>query len=172
VFRIQAIMLNSSRSLRRTSAIMGGGYHEHQKLNVFPGLRGRPGRFSPLRYHDGRAPIGSTLNDCTPGTSVSQAIKSESESARTKAESQAFRFPRPSRLASFSVNRRFAVWNLAGESRIGKPLAHDLRNRKLEAVGVVHVLSVVISKALLIQILGRHAPRSPSRVPCPSDQVR
>jgi len=72
------------------------------------------------------------------------------ESEQTRAEAQGYtarRFPRPWRLVRARLKSLLARQGLVGES-----LAHDAADRHAEAVGVVHVLPVVVAKRLFIQI--------------------
>ena len=42
--------------------------------------------------------------------------------------------------------------SLAGDFGIGQALAHDLRDGKVKAVAVIHVLAVVVAEALLVEV--------------------
>lgn len=59
-----------------------------------------------------------------------------------------FRFPRPCRRLIDS----FRFTNLAGEFSVGQGLARDLRDNRTKAVGVVHLVSIVVAKRLLVDV--------------------
>lgn len=61
------------------------------------------------------------------------------------------RFPRPSRLASFSVKPRLLVRQIASETIPSEAFADDLRCGQFEAVEIIQ-LAIVVAIALLVQI--------------------
>src|SRR5271157_2681698 len=122
--------------------------HENRFPNAVARVPRRAGSISPLRQCNAADSCRSALHACAPRARIQKEVFGESESARPKAEGQALdlgpRFPRQG-----TLERRFSY--LAGEFRIGEPLADDLTNANIEALGIGH-LAVVESKRLLVNV--------------------
>src|SRR5579885_165018 len=92
----------------------------------------------------------STFHACSTRACVQKEVRSESESTRTKAKSQAFGLG-PRRPARPGLVDGFRFSNLAGEFRISEALASDLTNTGIEALSVTH-LPIVVAERLFVDI--------------------
>jgi len=99
-----------------------------------------------FRPHGANTSFGSAFNTCTPGARVPQEGRGKPQSAWAEAKGKAFRFPQACRL----VERRFA--DLAGQFGIGKALTYNVPYGQTEAVGMGHVLAIVVTERLVIDI--------------------
>jgi hypothetical protein len=103
------------------------------------------------RFHERRGAHHVCTQDGDPSarSGIQKNRRREPAQARTEAkgqaEGQAFRFPRPCRL----VRYRFAD---ADQFGVGKAFADNLRDSHGEPIGVVHVLPIIKSERLFIQI--------------------
>src|SRR5271157_1340911 len=122
--------------------------HENRFPNAVARVPRRAGSISPLRQCNAADSCRSALHACAPRTRVQKEVNGESESTRPKAEGQALdlgpRFPRQG-----GLERRFSY--LAGEFRIGEPLADDLTNANIEALSGSH-FPIVKTKRLLVNV--------------------
>src|SRR5271166_6849448 len=98
---------------------------KYENSNAVARVPRRAGSISSFRQGSAADSFRSALHACTSRTRIQKEVFGESESARPQAKGQAFgrgpRFPRQG-----TLERRFS--NLAGELRIGQPLADDLTN--------------------------------------------
>src|SRR6202521_185912 len=118
---------------------------EYDQINE---TRTRPVRVQrlqgPTQPHHGRA----SFRDRQARSRLSKASRTQSEQARTKAETKARRWPRPCRLAGF----RFQLLPAPDQCVVSKALADDSRKQQLEAVVIVHVLAVVKPERLFVNV--------------------
>ena len=101
---------------------------------------------SSVRPHNTAVARGPACDARTPPSQVPRAGCSESEQARAETQGQNTRF-------FFRPRRELIPLRRADERLIGQALADDAADGRAEAVGVVHVLPVIVAEGLLIQIL-------------------
>lgn len=123
------------------------GYHQTSET-----LRDRVQRLHECRG----AHYGCSKNgDPSARSRIPETICTQPEPARAETETET-RFPRPCRL---TVRRRTQA--RAGQFRVGKALAGDLRNGKTESLRIVHVLPIVVAESLFVDVaeemIGFHA---------------
>src|SRR6202035_1798392 len=90
---------------------------------------------------------GPAFGDCEARSQVQKTVRSQSEQARTKAETKARRFPRPCRLGF-----RGRLLPDSDQCVIGKALADDSRKQQFEAVEIGSIFAVVKPKRLFINV--------------------
>jgi hypothetical protein len=93
--------------------------------------------------------FSSAFNACPPRTRLQKEITRESESSRTQTKSQPLGLG--PRLPRHDLVDRFRFVCFAGEFRIGEPLACDLANSDVKALGIGH-LAIVKPERLFVQI--------------------
>ena len=128
---ISPIMLNLTQ-LRQC-----GDCHEHETES----------RVRRFHEYGGSPTSGSARRNPAARERIPQASRAESAKAWAEAEDQAFRFPRPWRRLEW---RRRAV--LAGQVAVGQSLARDLRNHCAESLRIIHVLPVVVTESLFVDV--------------------
>jgi hypothetical protein len=98
----------------------------------------------PIESHHGR----TALRNRQTRSGVPKASCTQSEQARTKAETKARRFPRPCRLAGC----RFQLLPASNQCIVSESLADDSRKQQLEAVEIGSVLTVVKPERLFVNV--------------------
>src|SRR6266700_112774 len=107
----------------------------------------RTGSLPALRFYSEHPSLRSPFRHRTTRARVPKGSRKESQSTRpqTKAYEAFFpRFPRKTLISRFS--------HLAGEFGVSEPLAHDLRDGQSESVSVLHPLTIVVPKRLLVDV--------------------
>jgi hypothetical protein len=97
--------------------------------------------------HEGN-PFGASFRNCAARTGIQETVHAQSSKARPKTEAEIL-FPR---LCRRCLEWRRGVFALASQCFVGKALTHDLRYRHPEAVVVVHILTVVVTERLFVQV--------------------
>jgi hypothetical protein len=119
----------------------------YEIINAIARMHRRAGSVQAFRRRSKTDSFCASLHTCAPRTRIQKEIDGESESARPKAEGQALglgpRFPRHGLIDG----SRFS--NLAGEFRIGQPLANNLADANIETL--CH-LPIVEAKCLFIDV--------------------
>src|ERR1700730_13438356 len=109
--------------------------------------RSSPARVPALRRHDEAAPSSAARGI----PEAPERVQGTSGDSRPQAEGQASRFPRPCRLVdSFCLRLRRRL--LASEFLPSETLADNLTDGEVEAIRIIHVLTVVVTKRLFVKV--------------------
>jgi len=105
---------------------------------------------SPRTLQDRHAEdyCSTSFRNCAPRARIQKTGCAQSSKTRPKTEAE-IRFPRFCRRR---LEWRRGIFTLASQSLVGKPLAHDLRNRQFEAATIVHLFPVVVAESLFVDI--------------------
>src|ERR1700685_3239419 len=116
-------------------------YERRTKYTV-TGVSRRAGSIRAFRRHDVRVSRCSEVACTPPPTRLPQEVGRQADSPR--AETQG----RDSEVREL----KWLVVRVASEFGVRQPLADDLRNRQVEALGIVHVFPIVIAECLFIDV--------------------
>src|SRR5271166_3602037 len=111
----------------------------------FARMQRRTAGVSALRQWRKADSFGAQIYDRTSRKGLQKESGRQSEQARAKAKGQAFRFPRPCRLA------RSGFLRFAGQLRICQPFSDDVSDADVKTLSISH-LPIVVAEGLFIEI--------------------